>query len=128
VTACFSQSGSRVIEQYLALSTLGSQGFTRLVKKAFGKAARLAHLLEESGWFQCVNSYVHLAGAFSDLEAGGIPLVVFTYSQEFRQHHDNFTEAWLADELRKEGYMVPRKPTHCVSLASANRPRLHSSD
>ena len=87
----FSRPGSEVIAQYLMLTGLGRDGYTRVMREAQDVAVELSSQIAELGPYELLSE--------------GRELPVFAF--KLRDHVKNYTVFDVSDQLRQAGWLVP---------------------
>jgi glutamate decarboxylase len=87
----FSRPGSEVVAQYLMLTGLGRDGYTRVMREAQDVAVELSAEIAELGPFELLSE--------------GRELPVFAF--KLREHVKNYTVFDVSDQLRQAGWLVP---------------------
>lgn len=122
----FSRPGFPVVLQYYNFLRLGREGYTKLHDSSLANARLLSNLLVDSGYFN-VLSVIHKPvkkedrSKFYTLEHDekdysqsnneefepGLPVVAFSFSDEFKKDYPEIPQTILSSLLRKQGYIVP---------------------
>jgi glutamate decarboxylase len=87
----FSRPGSQVIAQYFMLTSLGREGYTRVMRTAQDVAQRIAQGIDELGPYQLLT------------DGSDLPVFAFTLKPEV----ENYTVFDVSDRLRQRGWLVP---------------------
>jgi glutamate decarboxylase len=87
----FSRPGSEVIAQYLMLTGLGREGYTRVMEGAQRVALRLSQGIAEIGPYRLIS------------EGRDLPVFAFSLADDVR----NYTVFDVSDRLRQRGWLVP---------------------
>jgi glutamate decarboxylase len=87
----FSRPGSQVIAQYLMLSGLGREGYTKTMRGAQEVAEHLSGAIEKLGPYNLVS------------RGDALPVFAFTLRDEI----ENYTVFDVSDRLRQNGWLVP---------------------
>jgi glutamate decarboxylase len=87
----FSRPGSQVIAQYFMLSSLGRDGYRRLIQGAREIALRLSSAIAELGPYRLIS------------KGDQLPVFAFTLRPEVR----NYTVFDVSDRLRQRGWLIP---------------------
>jgi glutamate decarboxylase len=87
----FSRPGSEVIAQYLMFTSLGRDGYTRVMKGAQRVAVHLSEGIAELGPYRLIS------------EGRELPVFAFSLVDEVR----NYTVFDVSDRLRQRGWLVP---------------------
>ncbi len=87
----FSRPGSEVIAQYLMLTGLGRDGYTRVMRHAQNVATHLSSAIAEMGPYELLSE--------------GRELPVFAF--KLRDDVENYTVFHVSDQLRQAGWLVP---------------------
>jgi glutamate decarboxylase len=87
----FSRPGSQVIAQYLMLSGLGREGYTKVMRGAQEVAEHLSGAIEKLGPYNLIS------------QGDELPVFAFTLKDEI----ENYTVFDVSDRLRQNGWLVP---------------------
>ncbi|KAF9448367.1 glutamate decarboxylase [Macrolepiota fuliginosa MF-IS2] len=119
-TFCLTSSrpAAPIIAQYFNLIHLGYQGYRRVALDDLKNARLLSRVLELSGYFEVLSDIHREAGLQSeetinspDFEVyePGLPVVVFRFSDKFRQEYPHVQQYWVQTLLaqRARGWLLP---------------------
>ncbi|KAK5089550.1 glutamate decarboxylase gad1 [Exophiala xenobiotica] len=100
-TINFSQPGAQIIAQYYNLIHVGFDGFRSVMENSMANARLLSKSLEATGWYVCISDIHRPKGQFefnpakevwhkegetsADYNAG-LPVVAFTFSDQFKDY------------------------------------------
>jgi glutamate decarboxylase len=125
-TLNFSRPGAHVIGQYYNLVHLGFNGYREVMEHMLSNARLLSNALEASSWYRCVSnihrkkgvfeltSKAYVAGDTSESYNPGLPVVAFTFSDEFMKEHPHVKTEAVSKMMRLKQYIIPSKfSTHC---------------
>ena len=87
----FSRPGSEVVAQYFMLTSLGRDGYHRVMAGIRDVAQLIAHGIAELGPYRLIT------------EAADLPVFAFTLAPEV----ENYTVFDVSDRLRQRGWLVP---------------------
>lgn len=131
-TLSFSRSCAPVVVQYLNLLHLGKEGYTEKITSLLEAAKIWSTKLEHTGYFRCISLAGHSMTSHSTYSTlseiscrscdtcasqrsardckghAGLPVVVFTFSADFRQRYPWIELSDLGDLMFEEGYSIPR--------------------
>ena len=122
-TLNFSRPGGQIIAQYFNLIHLGFEGYKGIMENSMANARLLSKALEATGWYTCVSDIHRKKGAYSfggvkeavfgkegetsaDYNAG-LPVVAFTFSDEFKEEFSHIKQVSVSNLLRAKQYIVP---------------------
>ena len=118
-TLNFSRPGAHIIGQYYNLIHLGFNGYREVMEHMLINARLLSNALEASSWYRCVSnihrkkgsfeltSKPYVAGDTSESYNAGLPVVAFTFSDEFMKEHPHVKTEAVSKMLRLKQYIVP---------------------
>lgn len=123
-TLNFSRPGAQIIAQYFLLEHLGFNGYRSIMEGALANARLLSRALEATGWYRCVSDIHRRKGIYhyepnveawcdserSDAYNAGLPVVAFTFSDEFKKEHPDIKQVSVSNLLRAKQYIVPNYP------------------
>jgi glutamate decarboxylase len=87
----FSRPGSEVIAQYFMLTTLGREGYRRVMQGAHDVARHLAEEIAQMGPYRLIS------------EGNDLPVFAFALAPEV----ENYSVFDVSDRLRQRGWLVP---------------------
>jgi glutamate decarboxylase len=133
--ACRFPSRLLVCERSLTLAVLnlGFAGYRRIMQHNLSKARLLSRALENSGYFTLLSN-IHrpkplqsgavpvISNAASQLAKGhtpfneedaeyyyeGLPVVSFRFTDEIKENYPELKQAWMQEQLRAIGWIVPK--------------------
>jgi len=123
-TLNFSRPGAQVIAQYYNLVHLGFSGYRQIMEHMLANARLLSNALEATGWYVCVSD-IHRKKGIHNLQKGtekydggetsegynaGLPVVSFSFSDEFKKENPHAKQEAISKLLRVKGYIVPNYP------------------
>ncbi|KAI9842397.1 MAG: hypothetical protein M1838_003149 [Thelocarpon superellum] len=125
-TLNFSRPGGQIIAQYFNLIHLGFQGYKEIMENSLANARLLSKALEATGWYTCVSDIHRKKGEFgfkgvqhavfstaketsADYNAG-LPVVAFTFSEEFKKEFPLIKQETVSNLLRAKQYIIPNYP------------------
>lgn len=123
-TLNFSRPGAQIIAQYYNLIHLGFSGYRDIMENTLANARLLSRALEATGWYRCVSD-IHRKKGDHKFEKGkkpyeegkdsadynaGLPVVAFTFSDDFKKEKPNIKQESVSNLLRAKQYIVPNYP------------------
>lgn len=121
-TLNFSRPGAQIIAQYYNLIHLGFNGFRDIMENALKNARLLSKSLEATGWYRCVSDIHRPKGVFkfdptsevwhkegetsADYNAG-LPVVAFTFSDDFKKEFPHVKQESVSTLMRVKQYIIP---------------------
>ncbi|KAI0078169.1 glutamate decarboxylase [Panus rudis PR-1116 ss-1] len=117
----FSRPAHPIIAQYFNFIHLGFEGYRAVALDDLKNARLLSRALEQSGLFD-VLSDIHrpVEGLLSSAKKAvgfdeedvenympGLPVVSFTFTEEFKKNHPNVQQKWVQTLLRAKSWIVP---------------------
>ena len=122
-TLNFSRPGAQIIAQYYNLIHLGFNGYRQVMEHALKNARLLSNALEATGWYRCVSDIHRKKGEYefhkgeTAFEGGetsedynaGLPVVAFTFSDQFKKDNPQIKQAAVSNLLRAKQYIIPSK-------------------
>jgi glutamate decarboxylase len=123
-TLNFSRPGAQIIAQYYNLIHLGFTGYQNVMENALANARLLSRALEYTGWYRCVSDIHRKKGdhkyekdkpqyedgdTSADYNAG-LPVVSFTFTEDFKKDFPHAKQAAISNLLRAKQYIIPNYP------------------
>ncbi|KAF1977907.1 glutamate decarboxylase [Bimuria novae-zelandiae CBS 107.79] len=123
-TLNFSRPGAQVIAQYYNLVHLGFSGYRGIMENTLANARLLSRALEHTGWYRCVSD-IHRKKGDHKYEKGkpqydsgdssadynaGLPVVAFTFTDDFKKDYPHLKEDAVSNLLRAKQYIIPSYP------------------
>lgn len=125
-TLNFSRPGYQIIHQYYNLIKHGRKGYSAIHNASLENARVFSIFLEDTGYFEVLSDIHRPRGvyfpekkrlpmdsdAFMNAEKfnPGLPVVVFSFSEEFRQKYPEIPQEAVSSLLRDKGYIIPNYP------------------
>jgi len=123
-TLNFSRPGAQIIAQYYNLIHLGFSGYRQIMENTLINARLLSRALESTGWYRCVSDVHRKKGDFKFekgkkhyVEGGtsadynaGLPVVAFTFSDDFKKDYPHVKQESVSKLLRAKQYIIPNYP------------------
>lgn len=135
-TLNFSRPGAQIIAQYYNLIHLGFNGYRDIMENSLCNARLLSKSLEATGWYRCVSNIHrpkgqdhfepsqevwHKEGETSADYNAGLPVVAFTFSDEFKKEFPHVKQESVSTLMRVKQYIIPSK---CSKSCKASTPQL----
>ncbi|KAJ4297851.1 glutamate decarboxylase gad1 [Kalmusia sp. IMI 367209] len=123
-TLNFSRPGAQIIAQYFNLIHLGFTGYRSIMENTLANARLLSRALEHTGWYRCVSD-IHRKKGDHKYEKGkaqydqgensadynaGLPVVAFTFTDDFKKDYPHLKEDAVSNLLRAKQYIIPSYP------------------
>lgn len=123
-TLNFSRPGAQIIAQYYNLIHLGFNGYRAIMENALRNARLLSKSLEATGWYRCVSDIHrprgvhtldstqevwHKEGETSADYNAGLPVVAFTFSEEFKKEFPHIKQESVSTLMRVKQYIIPSR-------------------
>lgn len=122
-TLNFSRPGAQIIAQYYNLIHLGFTGYQAIMENAMANARLLSRALEATGYYRCVSDIHRKKGdyyfdaskpQFLDGESSadynpGLPVVAFTFSEDFKKKCPHIKQVSVSNLMRAKQYIIPSK-------------------
>lgn len=123
-TLNFSRPGAQIIAQYYNLIHLGFSGYRDIMENTLANARLLSRALEATGWYRCVSD-IHREKGDHKFEKGktpyeegensasynaGLPVVAFTFSEDFKKDNPHIKQESVSNLLRAKQYIIPNYP------------------
>lgn len=124
-TLNFSRPGHTVVHQYYNLVSMGFEGYKHVHSSSLYNARLFSKFLEATGYFRCVSNIHRSLGDFgfnpseklkhdttreADKFNPGLPVVAFTFTDEFKKTYPEIPQAAISTLLRVKGYIIPNYP------------------
>jgi len=101
---------------------LGFTGYREVLEHMLSNARLLSNALEASSWYRCVSNIHRKKGVFeydskaqvdgdtSEAYNPGLPVVAFTFSDEFMKEHPHVKTEAVSKMMRLKQYIIPNYP------------------